>query len=65
MPILPDYAELLRCLDMYGYDVQPIGDGFLVRSRSDPSDVSLARHIDDLADLVDLLEWAAQRQVRQ
>ena len=61
MLVLPDYSELLRHFDMCGYDVEPDERGYLVRSRNDPSDVSLARNIDELTDLAELFAWAAQR----
>lgn len=56
------YEDLARRFDAYGYDVQPDGQEYLVRHRHNLADVSHARHLDDLADLADLLEWAARRQ---
>lgn len=56
-----DYTEIIRRLDAYGYDVQPDAEGYKVRHRVNCQDISHARHLDDLADLAELVEWAARR----
>ena len=40
MPDLPSYAQLVERLGTFEYDVQPNAHGYLVSSRTDPSDVS-------------------------
>ena len=59
MPKQPRYDEVVRCLDLDGYEVLPYPPGYIVRNRIDPTDVSLARDLDDLVDLAELFEWVA------
>jgi hypothetical protein len=58
------YPKAVRCLGQYGYGVAPDGQGYIISSRSDPLDVSLARKLDDLADLAELVEWRALHEVQ-
>jgi hypothetical protein len=53
------YEEAVRCLAEHGYTVSSAGQGYLVISRTDPDDISVARHLDDLVDLAELAEWQA------
>jgi hypothetical protein len=48
-------------LAVYGYEVQFDPPGYVVQHRINQADVSRARHLDDLADLAELMEWAARR----
>jgi hypothetical protein len=59
------YTELVQRLNRYGYVVEPDPHGYRVCSQSDPEDVSIARHLDDLEELADLVRWAAERQERR
>jgi hypothetical protein len=56
------YQEAVYCLETYGYDVLPSPPGYMVRHRSDDTDRSYARHLDDLVELAELIEWAARRR---
>ena len=57
--------EAVRRLMACGYDVVSDDHGFLVRNRTDSTDISRACHLKDLSDLADLWEWANQRQAVQ
>ncbi len=59
------YTELVQRLNAFGYAVEPDGERYLVRSQNDPHDVSVARHLGDLEELADLIQWAAERGGRQ
>lgn len=54
------YQEIARRLAQHGYDITLNGQGYLVINRSNPDDVSRARHLDDLEDLAKLMEWRTQ-----
>lgn len=56
------YADLVRRLAVHGYEVLPDRPGYLVRHDSNPTNVSRARHLNDLIDFTELIEWAARRQ---
>jgi hypothetical protein len=56
--------QAIDCLATRGYEVLPDGTGYIVRHRSDPQDVSRARHLEDLIELAQLVEWRAQREQR-
>jgi hypothetical protein len=62
MPEQPRYDEAAQSLATYGYEVLPDPPGYIVRHRSDRGDVSRARHLDDLIELAELFDWAAQRR---
>ena len=62
MPEQQHYDEVVRCLSTQGYEVLPDSPGYIVRHRSDHTDVSKARHLADLIDLAELFEYQAQRQ---
>ena len=57
------YDGLVLALAVFGYAVSrgergERGErGYLVTSRTDSSDSSLARHLDDLADFSELMRW--------
>jgi hypothetical protein len=58
----PDrYTEVVQRLAAYGYEVQPDPPGYIVQHGTNRDDLSRARHLDDLADLAELIEWAARR----
>jgi len=59
------YDNAVICLAAHGYDVFPDAQGYLVCDRRNLGDVSLARHLDDLVDLAELIEWAAVRCVNR
>jgi hypothetical protein len=52
----------IDCLATHGYEVLPDGTGYIVRHCSDPQDVSRARHLADLVELAELVEWRAQSE---
>ena len=54
--------QAIDCLATHGYEVIPDGAGYIVRHRSDFQDVSHARHLEDLIELAELVEWRAQRE---
>jgi hypothetical protein len=54
------YEHAVQCLAAHGYEVLPDMQGYLVRHCNDPDDTSRARHLDDLVELAELTEWAAQ-----
>jgi len=56
--------EAVGRLAAYGYEVIPDGSGYIVRRRDNHEDASRARHLDDLVELADLFEWAAQRPIK-
>jgi hypothetical protein len=58
------YQEAVHCLATHGYEVYADGAGYIVRHRDDRGDISKARHLDDLVELSELFDWAAQRKSR-
>lgn len=58
------YHEAVRCLAVYGYEVIPDGPGYIVQRCDNCKDVSRARDLDDLVDIAELFEWAAQHTGR-
>ena len=56
------YDDAVRRLSQYNYAVALDGQGYIVRHLTDPRDVSYIHNLDDLVDLADLMEWAAQRR---
>ena len=59
------YDRLVQSLLTHGYTVTLGEHGYRVSSQADPSDVSHARHLDDLADLAELMRWRAQYDIRR
>lgn len=55
------YQDLVRRLSTYGYDIRADPPGYIVQHRINTADRSRARHLDDLADLTELIEWAGRR----
>lgn len=56
------YDEAVHCLETYGYEVIPDTRGYIVRNHSDRNDACRTRQVDDLIDLAELVERAAQRR---
>jgi len=59
------YDELVRSLDKYGYTVTQAKHGYVVTSHTDDEDASYARHLDDLADFLDLMRWRERLIIRR
>lgn len=59
------FDDLVQSLGVQGYDVMPSAYGYVVMSRTDPSDVTYARHLDDLAEIAELKRWQAQHTIRR
>jgi hypothetical protein len=56
------YDEAAHSLSVYGYEVILDPPGYIVRHHKDRDDVSRARHLADLVELAELMEWAARRR---
>lgn len=50
----------IGCLAKYGYEVIRNEQGYVVSHRHDTNDVSYMRHLADLVDFAELIEWANQ-----
>ena len=59
------YDELAKALDRYGYAVSRGEHGYILTNHTDPSDISYARHLDDLADFAELMRWREQWTIRR
>lgn len=55
------YEDAVRRLLQYGYEVVPDGHCYSVRHQQDTTDISRAHTLNELIDLADLMQWAAQR----
>lgn len=54
--------QAIHCLAKYGYIVARDGQGYVVCHLHHPDDVSRMRHLADLVDFAELVEWANQRR---
>jgi hypothetical protein len=63
MSTLERYEEAVHCLSQYSYEVIADGQGYIVRHTTDVNDVSRVRHLADLIDLAELIEWRYRRQI--
>ena len=55
------YKDAVRRLSHYNYEVVADGQGYLVRHTTDADDTSQARHLADLVELAELIEWRHRR----
>jgi hypothetical protein len=58
------YEDVVRRLLACDYEVFSDGSGYRVQHRTDGLDISLMRDASDLVDFANLMDWAAQRNLR-
>jgi hypothetical protein len=56
------YKDAVRRLVECCYEVRPDDQGYIIQHRTERDDISHARHLNDLVELADLMEWAEQRR---
>jgi hypothetical protein len=57
------YEDAMRRLAVYGYEVYSDPPGYIVQHRIDNNDVSRMRHLADLVELAELIEWREARRI--